>query len=56
VRECFVVLTNDQANTTNAVEAGDREVPPAQELDRTRVRGRARLPPHLRGAPTSTHS
>jgi hypothetical protein len=28
VRECFVVLTNDQANTTNAVEAGDREVPP----------------------------
>jgi hypothetical protein len=27
-RECFVVLTNDQANAANAVEAGDGEVPP----------------------------
>jgi hypothetical protein len=26
-RECFVVLTNDQANATNAAEAGDGEVP-----------------------------
>jgi hypothetical protein len=27
-RECFVVLTNDQANAANTVEAGDGEVPP----------------------------
>jgi hypothetical protein len=27
-RECCVVITNDQANATNAVEAGDGEVPP----------------------------
>jgi hypothetical protein len=27
-RECFVVLANDQANTANAAEAGDEEVPP----------------------------
>jgi hypothetical protein len=55
-RECFVVLANDQANVANAAEAGDGEVPPTQELDRTRVRGRARLFPHRRGVPTSTCS
>jgi hypothetical protein len=27
-RECFVVLANHQANTANAAEAGDGEVPP----------------------------
>jgi hypothetical protein len=27
-RECCVVITNDQANTANAAEAGDGEVPP----------------------------
>jgi hypothetical protein len=27
-RECCVVITNDQENTTNAAEAGDGEVPP----------------------------
>jgi hypothetical protein len=27
-RECFVVLANDQANASNAAEAGDGEVPP----------------------------
>jgi hypothetical protein len=27
-RECFVALTNDQANSANAVEGGDGEVPP----------------------------
>jgi hypothetical protein len=26
--ECFVVIANDQANTANAMEAGDGEVPP----------------------------
>jgi hypothetical protein len=41
MRECFVVLANDQAN---AAEASDGEVPPARELDRTRVRDQARLP------------
>jgi hypothetical protein len=29
---------------------------PTRELDRTRVRGRARLPPHRQGVPTSTRS
>jgi hypothetical protein len=28
VRECCVVITNNQANAANAAEAGDREVPP----------------------------
>jgi hypothetical protein len=41
-RECFVVIANDQANTANAAEDGDGEVPPTWELDRTRVRGQAR--------------
>jgi hypothetical protein len=27
-RECYIVITNDQANATNAAEAGDGEVPP----------------------------
>jgi hypothetical protein len=45
-RECFVVLANDQANAANAAEAGDGEVPPARELDRTRVPGQALFPPH----------
>jgi hypothetical protein len=48
-RECFVVLTNNQANAANAAEAGDGEVPLARELDRTRVRGQALLLPHCRG-------
>jgi hypothetical protein len=26
--ECWVMITNDHANTANTVEAGDREVPP----------------------------
>jgi hypothetical protein len=54
-RECFVVLPNNQANAANAAEAGDGEVPPARELDRTRVRGQALLP-HRRGGLTSTHN
>jgi hypothetical protein len=37
-RECFIVLTNDQANAANAAEAGDGEVPPGPELDRAKVR------------------
>jgi hypothetical protein len=27
-RECFVMLANNQANTANVAEAGDREIPP----------------------------
>jgi hypothetical protein len=41
-QECFVVLANDQANDANVEEAGDGEVPPARELDHTRVQGQAR--------------
>jgi hypothetical protein len=55
-RECFVVPANDQANAANAAEAGDGEVPPARELDRTRVQGQALLPPHRRGGPTLTRN
>jgi hypothetical protein len=54
-RECFVVLANDQANATNAAEAGDGVVP-TRELDRTRVWGRAHLPPYRQRVPTSTRS
>jgi hypothetical protein len=46
MRECFVVLANDQANAANAAEA---RFPPARELDRARVRGQMLLPPHHRG-------
>jgi hypothetical protein len=49
-RECFVVISNDQANAANATEAGDGEVPPTRELHRTRVRGQARLPLTAEGA------
>jgi hypothetical protein len=55
-QECCIVITNDQANAVNATEAGNREVPPARELDRARVRGQALLPPHRRGGPTSMRS
>jgi hypothetical protein len=50
VQECFVVITNDQANAVNAVEAGDGEIPLA------RVRGQSRLLPRRRGGPTSMHN
>jgi hypothetical protein len=55
-RECSVVLANDPANAMNAAEAGDGEVPPARELDCTRMRDRVHLPPRRRGVPTSTRS
>jgi hypothetical protein len=48
-RECCVVITNDQANTANVVEAGDGEVPLAWELDCAWLRGQAPLPPPHRG-------
>jgi hypothetical protein len=46
----------DPVNAANVAEAGDGEVPPARELDRTRVRGRVHHPLHHQGVPTSTHS
>jgi hypothetical protein len=50
-QECFVVLANDQANAAKPSLRGL-----TRELDRTRVRGQARLPPHHRGGPTSTRN
>jgi hypothetical protein len=61
-RECCVVITNDQANAANTVEAGDGEVPPAWELDRAWPRGQAPLPltteegRHQRAAGPSTRA
>jgi hypothetical protein len=43
-RECCVVITNDHANTANAVKAGDGEVPPVWELDHAWLWGQAPLP------------
>jgi hypothetical protein len=45
-RECFVVVTNDQANAANAAEAGDGEVPPNPGTRPHQVRGQAHLPHH----------
>jgi hypothetical protein len=44
-RECFVVLTNDQANTANAAEAGDGESPRPGNWTAPGC-GQALLPPH----------
>jgi hypothetical protein len=55
-RECFVVIANDQANTANAVEAGDREVPLNPGTGPHQGAGPSAPPPRHRGASTSTHS
>jgi hypothetical protein len=55
-RECCVVIANDPANAADVAGAGDGEVPPAWELDRAWLWGRAPLPPHRRGRPISTHN
>jgi hypothetical protein len=47
VRECFVVVVDNQANGTNIAGAGDREAPKTRELEYPRDRGRAC--PHLTG-------
>jgi hypothetical protein len=49
-REGFVVHANDPAGAANAVEAGDREIPPSLGA------GPIAPPPHRRGGPTSTRS
>jgi hypothetical protein len=50
VRECFVVLANDQANAANAVEAGDGEVPPGPETGPRQGAGPSAPPSPPRGA------
>jgi hypothetical protein len=55
-RECFVVLANDQANTANAAEAGDEEVPPGPGTGPHQGARPSAPPPHRRGGPTSTHN
>jgi hypothetical protein len=53
--ECFVVVANDQANATNAAEAGDGEVPPGPGTGPHQVAG-PRAPPFSppRGADINT--
>jgi hypothetical protein len=55
-REGFVVLGNDQANTANAAEAGDGEVPLGPGTGPHQGAGPSAPPPRLRGGPTSTRS
>jgi hypothetical protein len=55
-RECFVVITNDQENAANMAEAGNGEVPLNPGTGPHQGAGPSRLPPHRRGAPTSTRS
>jgi hypothetical protein len=45
VRECFVVLANDQANAANVAEAGDREVPPGPRTGPHQGAGPSAPPP-----------
>jgi hypothetical protein len=54
--ECFVVITNDQANTTNVAEAGDGEVPLNPGTGPLQGVGPSAPPPRRRGAPTSMRS
>jgi hypothetical protein len=56
VRECFVVVTNDQANVVNAVGAGDGEVPLNPGTGPPQGSGPSAPPPHRRGVPTSMRS
>jgi hypothetical protein len=55
-RECFVVVTNDQANTVNATGAGDGEVPLNPGTGPLHGSGPSAPLPHCRGVPTSTRS
>jgi hypothetical protein len=56
VWECFVVITNDQANTANVAEAGDGEVPLNPGTGPLQGVGPSAPPPRRRGAPTSMRS
>jgi hypothetical protein len=55
-RECCVVITNDPANATDAVGAGDREVPPALGTGPRMAAGPSAPPPHRQVGSTSTRS
>jgi hypothetical protein len=48
-RECFVVITNNQANTANAAEAGGGEVRPGPGIGPRLGAGPSTPPPHRRG-------
>jgi hypothetical protein len=51
VQECFIMLTNDQANVTNMAEAGDGEVPPGPGTGPRQGAGQSAPPSSpLRGA------
>jgi hypothetical protein len=54
--DCFVVIANDQANTVNAAEAGDGEVPPGLGVGPRLGAGPSAPPPRHRGGPTSMHN
>jgi hypothetical protein len=49
VRECFVVLANDQENAANAAEAGDGVVPPCPGTEPHQGAGPSAHPPRRRG-------
>jgi hypothetical protein len=55
-RECFVVVTNDQANAVNAAGASDGEVPLNPGTRPLHGSGPSTPLPHRRGVPTSTRS
>jgi hypothetical protein len=56
VRECFVVVVDDQANGAIAAGAGDGEAPLNPGTGPLQGSGPSAPPPHRRGTPTSTRS
>jgi hypothetical protein len=56
VRECFVVVVDDQADGANAAGAGDGEAPGTREPTHRRTWGQAHHPPPRSKVQTSTHS
>jgi hypothetical protein len=55
-RECFVVVTSDQANVVNTAGASDEEALANPGAGLHRGAGPSASPPHRRGATTSTRS
>jgi hypothetical protein len=55
-RECCVVIANDPANATDAVGAGDGEVPPTLGTGPRMAVGPSAPPPSPPRGPTSTYS
>jgi hypothetical protein len=56
VRECCVVIANDQADAANAAEAGDGEVPPGPGTGPHQGARPSALPSSPSRGPTSTRS